>query len=724
MVDKIDKTTLKILLFIVFLVILYLMVNRKTQIKEGFFFTLSEDQAKAKWMLEEVTKIILKEGIGKTGVMDVGIVLIDGYQKQENSTNYCLRGSVYEKKRGELKAELLKNLRENISKITLKKKTSGEMRTTAEMKAEIISKLSTSYSNPRTPSSIINSTTLPEARGRDDDNVDTPYHYGNTKSGRSSCDIYVTIAGFIYKNKTQTPVVIDGQAYIHNVLAGIDNDDAFFKLIENNFVYADTDTFRELGNIKTTLDAEKAAAVTTLNNKKKEVIQSYLDLLVDNGIVIAYKIVGDIIDTPDFSNINDTLEQNLYTAMKDYYNSVISTHPLTTDININSCTDVGKKDLSLEDCQAFRRLYVPTREESSETNFGTYPGISKMTTGVNKVNKNTIFRFTKEKDYVYSPDGWDWLSKGCQYRHEKDNHEYNGLYYSKNAAIENADHISKRPNLTLLCKEKEEEYKPSINPIEDAVTALLNRKKAISIGKQYLNIFKKIIEGYDFGDDEKIFDQIIEELKTYHKINKEDMAKSDDTEFIYPNCEAAGKVSLNYGECSNFRKEYVSHTTTAKDNGYGSMLTDNTNKHFKEDNEYMRLGVDNGNWMPKGCSYRAGGGDKGIHYSDNDPDYSHKNTSDSALAKYSHISKFDLFCNDYDINKLKNLSTQITNNNNLKNILTSILALLNTITPLNDVEINVEINNLQSYVDIHLENEKEKLTRKERITLENSFNLI
>jgi len=252
-------------------------------------------------------------------------------------------------------------------------------------------------------------------------------------------------------------------------------------------------------------------------------------------------------------------------------------------------------------------------------------------------------------------------------------------------------------------------YNGSDKPIADAVTALLNRKKTndigIDIGKQYLNIFRKIIEGYDFGEeDKKYFNQIKdrlylkEGLYTYHKI-----LESGD---IYPNCKAAGKVSLNKKECSDFRSKYVSEDTNKKDTKYGSM---GTYSSLSEVNEYMRL---NEGWMPEGCSYRNHNTDFGIHYSNKE----HLRTD--------VLPEFNLICKDYDIDYLTFLLNQITNNTNLRDFLISILTLLDTRIPLTDDKIDGEITKLQGYVDTHIENEKKKLTSKERITLENSFNLI
>jgi len=250
------------------------------------------------------------------------------------------------------------------------------------------------------------------------------------------------------------------------------------------------------------------------------------------------------------------------------------------------------------------------------------------------------------------------------------------------------------------------DYTGSEQPIIDAVTVLLNRKKAIDIGidigKQYLNIFEKIIEENDFGEeDKKYFDQIKDGLKNaYYKI-----PESGD---IYPNCKANNMVSLDKEECSNFRSKYVSENTNKTDTKYGSL---GSYSALSEANEYMRQ--DNTTrWLPNGCSYRNHETDFGIHYSNKE------HLTNEVLPQ------FNLICKDYNIDNLTFLSTQITNNNNLRDFLSSILTLLDTRKPLTVDKINIEITKLQGYVDTHIDNEKKKLTSIERITLENSFNLI
>jgi hypothetical protein len=455
--------------------------------------------------------------------------------------------------------------------------------------------------------------------------------------------------------------------------------------------------------------------LTKSQSQRREMIQNHLNNLNNNGFTLEDidTIIGG---TTSESDINIS---NVYSAMElyykedngDYYYSIDNNiKKIDTDNTHTKCEDAGYTSLDYDECSKFRSRYVSnTKTSQGDQTFGNL-----ITNNVEAAG-----HFKEVNNYMrIGTDGEDWIPEGCSYRsHEGNGWKYHfGLHYSTHEPS-----TLEAKGMRLICK-KPNLYDSMIDKIEillsDKESQTIANAKAIAIGKQYINIFKKIIEGYDLGDDENIFDEIIKELESYHKIDKEDMANLDDTKFIYPNCEAKNMISLNKKECSNFRKEYVSDTTMPKETKHGSMLTDNRKGNFKQENGYMRLGDSAGNWMPKGCSYRAGGGDKGIHYSDNDPDYNHKNTSDRALAKYDHISKFDLFCK-IDINTLTTLSSLITepNNFNLRDILDSILKLLNTENPLTDDEINVEITNLQHYIDTHIDNEKEKLTSEEHNTM-------
>jgi hypothetical protein len=224
MSDKINKKIFKVLLFIVFLVILYLMVNRKNQVREGFTVNSYNEGE----LLMKIFEKILEDG---------GLTIGSISARAPGKASLCLRST----KREEANTSARTGLQTNLSSIELTENITifdnfDEMKT--KIKKYVSNELY--FTNKSSDHKIINVFSENESR---EFKHGEPYHMGTEYS---SCVGYAAIMEINWEGNEYTSddilftalkAAVKRLQYLQNQLARSDLTDIGFdidNIIENN----------------------------------------------------------------------------------------------------------------------------------------------------------------------------------------------------------------------------------------------------------------------------------------------------------------------------------------------------------------------------------------------------------------------------------------------------------------------------------------------------------
>ena len=654
-----DKTTLKFLLFIVFLVILYLIVNRKKQIKEGFNANLKLPTNITNRIIDNLLEIL---------TADSGVT-IKATARKEEGPGSCSKND-FETQMNAAKDDMITRLTsggiwlkgsKDVHKGRLQEYALTGTTPISQLKS-MIQYISRNLYNSDYQLKIINDSEPSDSKGDRNKKIeidDHPLLSPSRKTGNCK-----------------------GYSWISSInVGGID--------CEND------------GELVTTLTAlaqaaeaaaEAAAAATALNNKKKQ-IKIYLDFLDNNGITLTEKNVNTIINQG--VTVNDPLQQNLYTAMKDYYTRTITRHHIDKDgATIDSCESpkIGRNSLSEEECKKFREVNVGVPGAPDKE----YDGYS-MSTGTH------INRFKDAHNYIaiYSKEQNTFgLAKGCQYRATGSTSTVRGIYYTPEVSEQ-----ATKSYIHLLCK-------GNTNDIEDAVQALLLRKESQTIASRFIDVLNTggILEDIEtkIVKDENLkgkfsvkaaIQNIVKELKELNIIS---ILPAENNK----NCTDFNKYSLNKEECEKYSQNNKAGTTVTADNGIELNLskgTDPQNPYFDE--------IDTPHY-PGGCSIRVTDRYAGIKF------------STTPLTDTSNISKQYSVCKNANIAKLNTYLTELSSLSTLNGgkykleyeMLDALIKLLEG-TGIQTSEIERHSKTIQDFIKTNTDEKLKEFEEKEHNTM-------
>jgi hypothetical protein len=332
MSDKIK--TIPILLFIVVLVILYLIVNRKTQVREGFD---AEEQEKANFLYQEVKNTLFNS----TDVS--GYTFKNGYRKPSNSGRRCYTDREgYTEKKTEMETIIKTRLQ------ALDDELKNDIaKTFVEEKNRLIKAISSKIykDGNNTVENIISTTSFPSNRGTDTlpDSATTPWYKGTVSTSRLNCEVFTAIKDITYNDK----LCNDDNEFFNAIDRAWDTSTEGIKFKEGVEEAVKEAAEAKLKAVEVVAKRSKGATEAK-NALVKSKIEAYINFLKENDF-FGSVVIDNIMNNSPPAKLS-TLETDLFDKMFDYYKKNITnkaynieTSCSTPSINYNKtrCKEIG-----------------------------------------------------------------------------------------------------------------------------------------------------------------------------------------------------------------------------------------------------------------------------------------------------------------------------------------------------------------------------------------------